>query len=172
MKNINKILILGGPGSGKTTLAKKIGERYNLPTYHIDGIHHLENWKIRDKEERDKIILKITEKPKWVIDGNYKSTLSERVKKCDLIIYLKYPTIIRVKGIFQRYLKGKGKEKAEIPGCEEKMSFKFIIHTINWNKKKGNTIEDILNKYPDKEIKIFRNRRELNNWWRQELRLP
>ena len=81
MKNISKIAIIGGPGTGKSTLANNLGKELNLPICHLDGIHHLANWVPRDKEERDKIILEKTQEPKWVIDGTYKSTLEERVKK-------------------------------------------------------------------------------------------
>ncbi len=54
-----KIAIIGAPGTGKTTLANNLSEIYKLPVTHIDGIHHMENWKQRDKEERDQMILKI-----------------------------------------------------------------------------------------------------------------
>jgi len=49
IKNINKIAIIGGSGTGKTTLAMKLSNITNIPSYHIDGIHHLENWEIRDR---------------------------------------------------------------------------------------------------------------------------
>ena len=60
--NWNRIAIIGGSGTGKTTLSNELSKIYNIPVTHIDGIHHLENWQIRDKEERDKIILDIVEK--------------------------------------------------------------------------------------------------------------
>ena len=51
--------IYGEGKTGKTTLANNLSEIYKLPVTHIDGIHHMENWKQRDKEERDAMILKI-----------------------------------------------------------------------------------------------------------------
>ena len=68
MENINKISIIGAPGSGKTTLAKDLKEIYKLPVIHIDSIHHLRDWKLRDKKERDKIILENARKDKWIMD--------------------------------------------------------------------------------------------------------
>ena len=64
MENISKIAIIGGPGTGKSTLANNLGKELNLPIYHLDSIHHLANWVPRDKEERDKIILEKTQEPK------------------------------------------------------------------------------------------------------------
>ena len=97
MKEISRIAIIGGPGTGKSTLANNLGKELNLPIYHLDGIHHLANWVPRDKEERDKIILEKTQEPKWIIDGTYKATLEERVKKADLIIFLNFLDILKKK---------------------------------------------------------------------------
>ena len=64
LKNINKISIIGGSGTGKTTLSESLSKDVNIPVYHIDGIHHLKNWKVRDSNERDKIILDLIKKKK------------------------------------------------------------------------------------------------------------
>ena len=71
----NRISIIGGSGTGKTTLATNLGTELNLPIYHIDGIHHLKNWEQRDKQERDQIVLEKIQENKWVIDGTYRTTL-------------------------------------------------------------------------------------------------
>lgn len=165
MENICKIIIIGGPGTGKSTLANNLARKLELPVYHLDAIHHLSNWKIRDKKERDEIILQKIEEPKWVIDGTYTSTLEKRIEKADLIIYLDFPTIVKLKNIFHRYLKNKGKQREEIPGCKEKMDIAFIKQTINWNKKKKSKIYELLEKNKDKKVLIFKKRRKLNKWY-------
>ena len=168
LKDVNKISIIGGPGTGKSTLANNIGRELNLPIYHIDAIHHLENWKVRDSEERDKIILEMINREKWVIDGTYKSTLEARVKKSDMIIFLNYSTAARVRGVLSRYLKNKGKEKPEIPGCKEQMNWKFLKLVIKWEKGRKELINETLEKNKDKNIIIFNNRRKLNKWYKNE----
>ena len=42
--NVNKISIIGGPGTVKSTLANNLGKELNLPVYHLDGIHYLDNF--------------------------------------------------------------------------------------------------------------------------------
>lgn len=165
MENICKIIIIGGPGTGKSTLANNLARKLELPVYHLDAIHHLPNWEIRDKKERDQIILKTIEEPKWVIDGTYTSTLEKRIQKADLIIFLDFPTIVKLKNIFHRYLKNKGKEREEITGCIEKMDIAFIKQTMNWNKKKKSKIYEILEKNKEKKVLIFKSRRKLNKWY-------
>lgn len=114
-KGISKISIIGGTGSGKTTLADNLGKQLELPVVHIDGINYFANWEERDKTERDKIIIEKANEDKWIIEGSYRSTLEYRIQRSDLIIFLRYSTFALLKGTLGRWIKNKGKEKAEIP---------------------------------------------------------
>ena len=76
-----------------------------------------------------------------------------------MVIFLKYSIIAKIKGIISRYLKNRGKERKEIQGCKEQMSFEFLKQTINWNKTKLNSINEALEKNKDKKIIIFKNRK-------------
>lgn len=168
IKNANRISIIGGSGTGKTTLSNNLGKVLKLPVYHIDGIHHLENWVIRDKKERDKIILEKVRESKWIIDGTYRSTLEQRLQNSDFIIYLDYSSIAQIKGIMGRYFKNHGKEKEEIPGCKEKMSLEFFLFAWNWRRDKRNEIIEKMDKIDKNKVIIFKSRRQLNKWYKKE----
>ena len=114
-EKIKRISIVGGAGSGKTTLADNLGKQLNLPVVHIDGINYFANWEERNKAERDKIIIEKANEDKWVIEGTYRSTLEYRMQRADLIIFLRYSTFSLLKGTLSRWIKNKGKEKTEIP---------------------------------------------------------
>ena len=165
LKNIFKISIIGGSGTGKTTLSESLSKDLDIPVYHIDGIHHLKDWKIRDNDERDRIILDIVKKEKWIIDGTYKATLRERLENSDLSIYLDYSTFSQIKGVMGRFIKNHGKEKPEIPGCKEQMNFKFFMLVVKWRKTKRKFIIDSLENIDKNKVLIFKNRKELNKWY-------
>ena len=165
---MERICIIGGSGTGKTTLSNNLGKALNLPVYHIDAIHHLENWKIRDEAERDKIILDIINNDKWVVDGTYRSTLKERLERADYVIYLDYSSIAQVRGVLSRFIKDHGKERPEIPGCKERMSWKFLLWVIKWRKNKRQIIIDNLQKVDNSKVYIFKTRRQLNKWYKNK----
>lgn len=160
----NRISIIGGAGTGKTTLSNLLSEKYNIPVTHIDGIHHLKNWQVRDKAERDKIILDIVKKEKWIIDGTYKDTLKQRLEKSDLIIWLDYSTFAQIKGILKRFFKNPGKEKPEIPGCYERLNLEFLKYVINYRKKKRHFVVEAIEKIDKNKVIVFTKQKNLNKW--------
>ena len=163
----NKISIIGGSGTGKTTLAVNIGKELKLPVYHLDGLNYFSKWKERDKTERDELILNKVKTKKWVIDGTYTSTLQQRLQSSDLIIYLDYSSFAQIKGILTRYFKLNGKERKEIPGCNEKVDLKFIVWTLKWRKNKRKKMLKYLQQIDSNKVLIFKNRRSLNKWYKK-----
>ena len=151
----NRISIVGGSGSGKSTLCNILSKELNLPAIHLDAINFNENWVEINKEKRDKIISNKSSEDKWIIDGNYNKTLKERFKKADLIIWLDYSTFMQLKGVFKRYFKTRNKERTEIPGCKERLNFKFIKYVVTYNRKKRHVIVDNLKDVPKEKVLVL-----------------
>ncbi len=164
LNNINRIAIVGAPGTGKTTLAKNLGKIYELPILHLDNIHYKDNWVLRDTEERNKIIIEESQKEKWILDGTFIDTLEERVSKADVVIFLDYPRTTQLKGIFGRRIKHLGKKKFEIP----KLDMSFIWYVFTYNNERRKYIVDILDKSNKAKILTFQKQSDLDNWVRQK----
>lgn len=165
-KKIMRISIIGGSGSGKSTLAKNLSEKLNLPVIHIDGINYAPNWIQKDKNERDKLLLKITKTEKWIMDGTYTSTLSERLFRSNLIIFLDYSTVKLLYGVILRNIKLRGNERKEIKGCRDKLSLDFFRFVLTWRKQKRKKVLEKIKLYNDK-TKIFKSRKSLNKWYKK-----
>ena len=154
MKKISKILILGGPGSGKTTLANKLAKIFGLPIINLDNINYKKGWIQRDKKERDRIIRKKMNNDEWIMEGIYKTTLQERAENADLIIFLEYPTYYLLFRVIKRYLSNFGKEKKELDGCKEQLTRDFMKYTLRFNSKKK-SIYEILNRVKNIDDKLI-----------------
>lgn len=164
MEKLNRIAIIGAPGSGKTTLSQKLEKLYNLPLFNIDTIYQLPNWVMRDPKERDAMILEEADKDKWIIDGTFIDTLEYRVNRADRVIFLDYSTWTFLRGIFDRLIHNYGKEKPDMPGCKERFDLDFIFYVATYNIRRRKYVLEVLNKFKDKDIIVFRKQKDLNKW--------
>lgn len=168
IKEAKRIAIVGGCGTGKTTLSNNLSKVMGLPAYHLDSTNYHANWVARDKDERDKMIRDIISKESWITDGTYKTTIEERLARADMVIYLDYSTLAQVRGVLKRIIKNNGKERKEIPGCKEQFTWEFFFWTLNWRKDKRPAIIEAIKKVDNEKVLIFKKRKQLNKWFEKE----
>lgn len=166
---MQRIVILGQSGTGKSTLARRLANHLDIPYLHIDTIFWQPGWVPLDKELLREKIKEFISKDKWVIDGNYSSSIEDRLELCDTVIFLNYNRFVGLYGALSRYFKYRGKVRESIgEGCQEKIDFEFV-KWILWDFPR-NKEEKLLSKLPkNKDIYIFNNRKQLNKWLRDEV---
>ena len=159
----NRISIVGGSGTGKSTLCDILAKKLNLPAIHLDAINFEANWVEIDKNKRDKIINERANEDKWIIDGNYQKTLELRINECDTIFLLDFPTQVCLEGAKSRI----GQKRDDLPWVEEKLDENFKQCIINFTNEKLPQIYKLLDKYKmNHSIFIFKSRDEADNYIR------
>ena len=73
-----------------------------MPLYHLDMLYHKKDGTHISKEELEEKLRNIFKQEQWIIDGNYQRTLELRLKECDTIFLLDYPTDICIEGAKSR----------------------------------------------------------------------
>ena len=158
---MKKIIIIGCPGSGKSTFSKKLNDILNYPIYHLDMIWHHADKSTISREEFDSKLEDIFKTEKWIIDGNYSRTIENRLKQCDTAFLLDIPTDICVEGAKSRI----GKKREDLPWIEEELDEDFKDKILEFSANKLPGIYQLLDEYKDgREIIIFKSREEINKY--------
>ena len=100
-----KILFIGSPGSGKSTMASKLHILTNLPLIRLDDHYWLEQWQRPLPDEWLKTVYNLVSKDQWIIDGNYFSSIDIRLAAADMVVFLDTPTWICLLRVFVRAIK-------------------------------------------------------------------
>ncbi len=153
---MKKVIVIGCPGSGKSTFSKKLAERTKLPLYHLDLLYWNADKTTVSKEIFCKRLKDVLQKSEWIIDGNYASTLEIRIKECDTVFFLDYPLDVCLDGIRSR----QGKARSDMPWVEnsDEIDRDFLEFIQRYETDNKPEVETLLQKYASREIYFFKTR--------------
>ncbi len=117
---MRKVLIIGSSGAGKSTLATKLAALTGLPLVHLDAHFWQTGWQETPRERWKERVGELLRGDRWVMDGNYRGTLPERLEAADTVILL---ALSRARCLYRavvRAVRGYGKTRPDLhPGCPE-----------------------------------------------------
>lgn len=158
---MRKIIVIGCPGSGKTTFAEKLNKVTGLPLYHLDAVWHKPDKVHISREEFDERMAEIFKTDEWIIDGNYKRTIETRLLNCDTVFLFDLPTEVCLQGAMERI----GKERYDLPWMEKELDPDFKRAIENFSEKVLPDIYELLEKYKSiKEITVFKSREQADEF--------
>ena len=161
-----KIHIIGCSGTGKSYLAKRLSEKYNIPHFDLDDIfwdNSSDRYGVKMPDEKRNLMLEdILRKNDWIIEGVFYDWLDGSFCDADVIILLDIPRSVYRFRIIRRFVKRKlGMERAK------KETLSSLVALLKWTDKFQDKnlprIYEKLGKYPDKTI-ILHSRREVNDY--------
>jgi adenylate kinase family enzyme len=126
---VTRIFITGNAGSGKTTLAKRVGRALDLPVTGLDRIVWQPGWRKSSPDQRASGIARLLAQPDWIAEG----VSGALVEAADVVLFLDMPRrtcLLRCARRNWRYL---FKSRPELPpGCPEILVIPTLVKLI-WN---------------------------------------
>ena len=153
---MKKIIVIGCPGSGKSTVSRALHNKTGIPLYHLDMMYWNANKTTVEKSVFLERLYAVLEKDEWIIDGNYGSTMELRMAACDTVIFLDYPLEVCLDGIKER----RGKPRSDMPWIETEEDAEFIEFIKNYNEQQKPKVLELLKKFCDKNIIILESREQ------------
>ena len=165
-EKMERIIVIGNSGAGKSTFARKLHQATGLPLYHLDLLWHRPDRTNVSREEFDARLGEIISHDRWIIDGNYQRTLEWRLQACDTVFLLDYPVELCLSGVEQRM----GKERPDMPWQETEWDPEFHQWIVDFPNRQLPQARLLLEQYrEEKEIIVFTSREEEAAWTARHL---
>ena len=160
---MKKIIVIGCPGSGKSTFSRALAEKIGLPLYHLDMLYWNADKTTVSRDIFDARLQEVLEKDAWIIDGNYARTMEKRLQFCDTVFFLDLPTEVCVESIRARI----GKPRSDMPWVETEEDTAFIEYVGAFFNEQRPNILSLLQKYAHLNTVIFHSREEVDAYLEQ-----
>ncbi len=136
---MTRIMVIGAPGSGKSTLGRALATRLNLPIVHLDRMFWLPGWVERPRAEQFPIAAAAEAMESWVIEGNFKATWPNRAARAHLVVWLDLPLWLRIWRILRRWARYRGQSRPDMQdGCPERLAPEFLWYVLTtWRRSRA-----------------------------------
>lgn len=157
---MKKVIVLGCSGSGKSTFARALQEHTGLPLVCLDNIWWRPDRTHISRGEFDAALAEALQADEWIIDGDYSRTYEVRFRACDTVFFLDYGEEVCMAGIRGRV----GKVRPDMPWVENRLDPELVELVQSYSRTNRPVVLELLEKYGDREIHIFRSREEAETW--------
>jgi adenylate kinase family enzyme len=130
---MQRVLVIGPCGAGKSTLAQRLGPVLDLPVVHLDALNWEPGWVMAPDDVFRARMLDAARGPRWIIDGNYGGTLELRLPLADTVIFLDFPRWRCVSRVIRRVIKHAGTTRPDMGrDCPERFDWEFMDFVWHW----------------------------------------
>lgn len=158
---MQKVLVIGCSGAGKSTFARRLRDITGLPLYYLDRLWHKADRTHITREEFDRVMAEWLARPAWIIDGDYSRTLPQRLEACDTVFFLDFPLEVCLAGVENR----RGAQRPDMPWVEEELDAEFLQYILDFGQAQLPAIRAMLEPYRGRrQILTFRSRAGADAW--------
>ncbi|MBP5236956.1 MAG: adenylate kinase [Clostridia bacterium] len=160
MAEWKRILVLGCPGSGKSTFSRKLHDITGIPLTHLDNVWWKPDGTHISREEFDQKLAELMEADKWILDGDYSRTYEARIKACDTAVFLDIGADECLSGIRARI----GKKRPDMPWTETGPDPELETMVKRYEYENRPRLMSLLKDNPEKRTVILKTRKEADDF--------
>ena len=157
-----KAIVIGYPGSGKSTFSRALQTRTGLPLIYLDMLYWNADKTTISRDEFDRRLDAVLNTDRWIIDGNYNRTMEKRIRQCDAVFFLDYPLSVCLDGIRARM----HQPRPDMPWIETEEDPEFIDFVKAFATESRPNILTLLEQYSEKSITVFSSRKDADEYLR------
>ena len=164
---MQRVLVMGSSGSGKSTFAMRLSEITGIPFVSLDALFWKPGWVKSDKAEFQERVTEAARQPRWIMDGNFQSHLVElRRDVSDTVIWFDLPRASCLLGIMKRIARSYGKVRPEMAeGCPEKIDVEFFRYVWTYRRLQRPKLLDYFQGLrADQEFVCFTDRAQADDY--------
>jgi len=165
--NVRRVLVIGCPGSGKSTIAADLARILRLSVIHLDALYHDPENRYTDNKTawRRQVVDDLTQRDSWIMDGHYPATLDARLRAADTVVYLDFATCTcLMRAIRRRFRTTSGRHDIP-PGWRERLSPSLIFTILLFQRTEAPRVRRLLHSAAaDSTVVILRNSREVRTY--------
>jgi len=163
---VNKVSIVGCSGSGKSHLARLLADRLNAPVTHLDAVFYDDDWNELPKEKFAQRQEELVAQPRWVIDGNYNSTLPIRLRACDTVVLMDVSTLACLRGLLGRQLRHGSGHKGN--GVHNRIHWGLIKYVLGYRRDmRPRVLAKVREHAGNADVVRLTSRRHAHRWLEQ-----
>jgi adenylate kinase family enzyme len=165
---MQRILVMGSSGSGKSTFARRLSETTGIPFVSLDALFWQPGWEPTEPAVFEARVTEAANGARWVMDGNYSERPSGELRRrlADTIVWFDLPRRTCMTGILTRIVRSYGEVRPEMAdGCPEKIDLEFFRYVWNYRaRQRPKLIRFFEGLRPDQTLVCFTERAQADRY--------